>query len=168
MNRATKFARAAVAALGLAAAALPAMAQDAPIHHGDKPGDRAVLPSDQMAMMEGMMGGMMAGMMANAMASFDTNADGSLSPEEMTAALQAELQTYDTDANGTLSLDEFAALHAAHMRPMTVRAFQMHDTDGDAQVTEAELAAMAAMMQSQMAGGQNAMPGMGQGMTGDN
>ena len=168
MKRSNKFARAAVTALGIVACALPATAQDAQIHHGDKPGDRANLPSDQMGMMEGMMGMMMGGMMAEAMASFDTNADGSLSPEEMTAALQAELQTYDTDANGTLSLDEFAALHAAHMRPMTVRAFQMHDTDGDAQVTEAELAAMAAMMQSQMAGGQNAMPGMGQGMTGDN
>jgi Ca2+-binding EF-hand superfamily protein len=33
---------------------------------------------------------------------------------------------------------------------MTVRAFQMHDADGDTQVTEDELAAMAAIMQSHM------------------
>jgi Ca2+-binding EF-hand superfamily protein len=78
------------------------------------------------------------------------------------------LATYDTDANGTLSLDEFAVLHAAHMRPMMVRAFQMHDSDGDAQVTEAELTAMAAMMQSQMTGPPHGMPGAGQGMMNDN
>ena len=45
---------------------------------------------------------------------------------------------------------------------MTVRAFQMHDADGDGQVTDAEMAAMAAMMQS------HGMPGMGQGMMGNN
>jgi Ca2+-binding EF-hand superfamily protein len=47
---------------------------------------------------------------------------------------------------------------------MTVRAFQMHDADGDAQVTDAEMAAMAAMMQDHMGG----MQGMGKGMTGNN
>ena len=86
---------------------------------------------------------MMGGAQSYAMATFDTNKDGTLSPEEMTAGIQAELKTYDTDANGTLSLEEFAVMHAAHTRPMTVRAFQMHDADGDAQVTEAEMAAMA-------------------------
>jgi Ca2+-binding EF-hand superfamily protein len=86
----------------------------------------------------------------------------------MTAGMQAELKTYDTDANGTLSLDEFAVMHAAHTRPMTVRAFQMHDADGDAQVTEAEMAAMAEMMQSHMVGQQGNMPGMGHGMMGNN
>ena len=38
-------------------------------------------------------------------------------------------------------------MHAAHTRTMMVRAFQMHDEDGDGQVTEAEMATMAAMMQ---------------------
>ena len=33
---------------------------------------------------------------------------------------------------------------------MMVRAFPMHDEDGDAQMTEAEIAAMAAMMQMMM------------------
>ena len=98
------------------------------------------------------------------MVTFDTNKDGTLSPEEMTAGIQAELKTYDTDANGTLSLEEFAVMHAAHTRPMTVRAFQMHDADGDAQVTEAEMAAMADMMQSHMGEQQGNMPGMGHGM----
>ncbi len=57
-------------------------------------------------------------------------------------------------------------MHTAHTRPMTVRAFQMHDADGDAQVTEAEMAAMAAMMQTQMGGQQDGMPN--KGMTGNN
>ena len=86
----------------------------------------------------------------------------------MTAGIQSELKTYDTDANGTLSLDEFAAMHAAHTRPMTVGAFQMHDADGDAQVTEAEMATMAMMMQSLMSMQQGGMPGMDQGMMDNN
>ena len=150
MKRSTKFALAAVAALGVAAVAVPVVAQQGQMQHD--------------GMMMGQHGGMMGGGQSYAMATFDTNKDGTLSPEEMTAGIQAELKTYDTDANGTLSLEEFAVMHAAHTRPMTVRAFQMHDADGDAQVTEAEMAAMAEMMQSHMGGRQGNMPGMGHGM----
>ena len=150
MKRSTKFALATVAALGLAAVAVPVVAQQGQMQHD--------------GMMMGQHGGMMGGGQSYAMATFDTNKDGTLSPEEMTAGIQAELKTYDTDANGTLSLEEFAVMHAAHTRPMTVRAFQMHDADGDAQVTEAEMSAMADMMQSHMGGQQGNMPGMGHGM----
>ncbi|WP_112312831.1 EF-hand domain-containing protein [Pseudogemmobacter bohemicus] len=150
MKRSTKFALAAVAALGVAAVAVPVVAQQGQMQHD--------------GMMMGQHGGMMGGGQSYAMATFDTNKDGTLSPEEMTAGIQAELKTYDTDANGTLSLEEFAVMHAAHTRPMTVRAFQMHDADGDAQVTEAEMSAMADMMQSHMGGQQGNMPGMGHGM----
>ena len=153
MIRSTLLALASAATLGLAAGSVPVFAQQAQMQNG------------------GMMGGgmgMMGGAQSYAMATFDTNKDGTLSPEEMTAGIQSELKTYDTDANGTLSLDEFAIMHAAHTRPMTVRAFQMHDADGDAQVTEAEMATMAAMMQSHMAMQQGGMPGMGKGMMGDN
>ena len=149
MKRSTKFALATVAALGVAAVAVPVVAQQGQMQHD--------------GMMDGGMG-MMAGGQSYAMATFDTNKDGTLSPEEMIAGMQAELKNYDTDANGTLSLEEFAVMHAAHTRPMTVRAFQMHDADGDAQVTEAEMAAMAEMMQSHMGGQQGNMPGMGHGM----
>ena len=164
MRRSTKFILAAVAALGVAAVAVPVVAQQ-----GQMP--FAGMMDGGMGMMGhhgGMMGGgmgMMGGAQTYAMATFDTNKDGTLSPEEMTAGIQAELKTYDTDANGTLSLEEFAVMHAAHTRPMTVRAFQMHDADGDAQVTEAEMAAMTEMMQSHMAGQQG---GMGYGMMGGN
>ncbi len=153
MKRSTLLALSAAATLGLAAVSVPVFAQQAQMQNG--------------GMMAGGMG-MMGGAQSYATANFDTNKDGTLSPEEMTAGIQSELKTYDTDANGTLSLDEFAIMHAAHTRPMTVRAFQMHDADGDAQVTEAEMATMATMMQSHMAMQQGGMPGMDQGMMDNN
>lgn len=161
MKRSTKLALSAVAALGLAAVAVPVIAQQTQMPHGGMMGGHE-------GMMGGGMGMMMGGGQSYAMATFDTNNDGTLSPEEMTAGIQAELATYDTDANGTLSLDEFAVMHAAHTRPMTVRVFQMHDADGDAQVTQDEMAAMAAMMQDHMSGRQGDMPGAGHGMMGNN
>lgn len=105
--------------------------------------------SAQQGVMDGR-DGMMSGMNSYAMRTFDANEDGILTPEEMTAGMQAEIKTYDTDTSGSLSLAEFEAMHAAHTRTMMVRAFQMHDEDGDGQVTEAEMATMAAMMQMMM------------------
>lgn len=106
--------------------------------------------SAQQGTMEGrdpmMASGMMSGMNSYAMRTFDANKDGTLTPEEMKVGMQAEITTYDTDTNGTLSLAEFEVMHAAHTRTMMVRAFQMHDEDGDGQVTEGEMATMAAMM----------------------
>lgn len=163
MKRSTKFALATVAALGVAAVAVPVVALQGQMHHDGMMDGSMGMMGQHGGMMGGAMG-MMAGGQSYAMATFDTNKDGTLSPEEMTAGIQAELKTYDTDANGTLSLEEFAVMHAAHTRPMTVRAFQMHDADGDAQVTEAEMSAMADMMQSHMGGQQGNMPGMGHGM----
>jgi len=160
MKRSTKYALAAVAALGVAAVAVPVIAQQTQMQHGGMMGDG-------MGMMGGGMG-MMGGAQSYAMATFDADKDGTLTPEEMTAGIQAELKTYDTDANGTLSLEEFVVMHAAHTRPMTVRAFQMHDADGDAQVTEAEMVAMAAMMQEHMSGQHGGMQGMGEGMMDNN
>lgn len=117
----------------------------------------------QQGMMDGrdgmMGGGMMSGMNRYAMRTFDADKDGTLTTEEMTAGMQAEIKTYDTDTNGTLSLAEFEVMHAAHTRTMMVRAFQMHDEDGDGQVTEAEIATTAAMMLMMMAGSKGG-PGM--------
>ena len=168
MKRSTKFALAAVATLGLAAVAVPVVAQQTQMQHGRMMGGGMGMMGGHDGMMGDGMGMMMGGAQSYAMAKFDTNKDGTLSPEEMTAGIQAELKTYDTDANGKLSLEEFAVMHTAHTRPMTVRAFQMHDADGDAQVTEAEMAEMAAMMQSHMGGQQDGMPNMDKGMMGDN
>ena len=102
------------------------------------------------------------------MATFDANKYGTLTSEEPAPGVQAKTKTYDTYANGRLSHEEFSAMHTAHTRPMTVRAFQMHDADGDAQVTEAEMSAMAAMMQEHMGGQHGDMLGMGEGMMDDN
>lgn len=174
MKRSTKFALAAVATLGLAAIAVPVIAQQTLQGMGQQGMGQQGMAGGMMGggmMGGGMPGGGMMGMMmgaaqSNVMAAFDTDKDGTLSPEELSAGIKAELAKYDTDANGTLSLDEFAVMQAVRTRPMTVRAFQMHDADGDAQVTEAELAAVAGMMQGAMAGPQGGMPGMGQGMMG--
>ena len=167
MKRSTKLALAAVASLGVAAVAVPVVAQQGQMQHGGMMDAGRGMMGHHGGMMGGGMG-MMGGAQSYAMATFDNDKDGTLSPEEMTAGVQAELGTYDTDANNTLSLEEFAVMHAAHSRPMTVRAFQMHDADGDAQVTEAEMAAMAAMMQSHMSGQQGGMQGMGHGMMENN
>ena len=170
MKRSAKFVLAAVAALGVAAVAVPVIAQQVQMQHGAMMGDGMGMMGGHDGMMGGGMGmmGMMGGAQSYAMANFDTNKDGTLSPEEMTAGIKAEIKKYDTDANGSLSLEEFAVMHADHTRPMTVRAFQMHDADGDAQVTEAEMSAMAAMMQDHMGGQQDGMPGMGKGMMDNN
>jgi Ca2+-binding EF-hand superfamily protein len=156
-----------VSAIVLAVGSVPALAQQTQGHHGGKPDAASGMMGDQDGMM-GMMAMMMGGAMREAMAGFDTDGDGTTSPEEMTAGVETALKTYDTDASGSLSLDEFAALHAAMMRPMTVRMFQMHDSDGDAAVTKAEMAKMAAMMQGMMAGSQDGMSDMGTGMSDDN
>ena len=163
MKRSTKFVLAAVASLGVAAVAVPVIAQQTQMQHDGMMGQGMGMMGGHGRMMGGGMG-MMGGAQSYAMVTFDADKDGTLTPEEMTAGLQAELKTYDTDANGTLSLEEFAVMHAAHTRPMTVRAFQMHDADGDAQVTGAEMAAMAAMMQKHMSGQNGDMQGMGEGM----
>jgi Ca2+-binding EF-hand superfamily protein len=168
MKRSTKFALSAVAALGLAAVAVPVIAQQTEMQHGGMMGGRMGMMGGHHGMMGSGMGMMPGGAATHAMTAFDTDNDGTLSAEEITAGIQAELETYDTDGNGTLSLEEFAEMHAVHTRLMTVSAFQMHDTDGDAQVTEAEMAAMAEMMQRHIAGQQDGSPRMGRGMMSNN
>ena len=146
-----------IAGLGFAA---PVFAAPVAVEQGMMGGRDGMMGGMMGAMMGG---GMMSGMNSYAMRMFDADKDGKVTPEEMTAGMQAEIKTYDTDTSGALSLAEFEVMHAAHMRTMTVRAFQMHDEDGDGQVTEAEIATMATMMQMMMA-----RPKGGPGMQGDN
>jgi Ca2+-binding EF-hand superfamily protein len=126
-----------------------------------------------MEQMHGMMrGGMMGGGLRYALRNFDSDNDGTLTPEEFRAGLQGELTTYDADGDGTLSLAEFETLHAAHTRTMMVRGFQMLDEDGDGKVTEAETTAVADMQQHMARGrGAVAIPDAdrpGNGMMDDN
>ncbi|MDP4031652.1 MAG: EF-hand domain-containing protein [Pseudorhodobacter sp.] len=164
MKRSTLLALGAIATLGLAAVAVPVIAQQGMGQHGG-PGMMGGMMGDHQGMM-GEGAGMMGGQNSYAMRNFDADGDGTLSAEEMAAGMAGELATYDTDGNGSLSLDEFAAMRAIHTRRMTVRAFQMHDTDGDGQVTQDEMTEMLDMMQQRMgAGGMMGMgqPGMGRG-----
>jgi|TARA_Y100000815_G_scaffold184249_1_gene168032 Ca2+-binding EF-hand superfamily protein len=118
----------------------------------------------------GMGSGMMgAGMAGGMMQMFDTDGDGTTTPEEMRTQLQAKLSEFDSDGDGNLSITEFEALHSAMIREMMVDRFQHLDADGDGAVTPEEMAAPAdrmermQMMRSNMADAP-ARPGNGQGM----
>ena len=68
----------------------------------------------------------------------DADGDGTLTQAEIDKARNDLHAAHDADADGNLSLEEFAGLWHETTRPLTVRAFQMLDTDGDAVVTRAE------------------------------
>ena len=68
----------------------------------------------------------------------DADGDGKLTQAEIDKALNDRHAVHDADGDGNLSLEEFAGLWHETTRPLTVRAFQMLDTDGDAIVTRAE------------------------------
>ena len=68
----------------------------------------------------------------------DTDGDGKLTQAEIDRLRNERHAAHDADGDGNLSLGEFAGLWHETTRPLTVRAFQMLDTDGDAVVTRAE------------------------------
>ena len=68
----------------------------------------------------------------------DTDGDGKLTQAEIDKARNDRHAAHDANGDGNLSLEEFAGLWHETVRPLTVRAFQMLDTDGDAIVTRAE------------------------------
>ena len=68
----------------------------------------------------------------------DADGDGRLTQAEIDKALNDRHAAHDTNGDGNLNLEEFAGLWHETVRPLTVRAFQMLDTDGDAVVTRAE------------------------------
>lgn len=71
---------------------------------------------------------------------YDANQDGKITKDEIAAARKASLAKYDADKDGQLSLDEFQGLFNEIMRHRMVRMFQKLDRDGDAKVSEAEIA----------------------------
>ncbi|MCK8463100.1 calcium-binding protein [Aliiroseovarius sp. S1339] len=131
--------------------------------------------SNMMGMMQRMHGQMMGGGMMGGMhpmgggmmQMFDADGDGTVTPEEMRAGLQAKLTEYDSDGDGALSIEEFEMLHSAMFREMMVDRFQHLDADGDGAVTAEEMMAPANKLErmQQMREGMGQMqPGDGQGM----
>jgi Ca2+-binding EF-hand superfamily protein len=120
--------------------------------HGYGPG-MMMGGQSMMPMMEHMHGRMMGGMGGPGMMggalfeSFDADEDGTLTPDELRAGLEAQLRTYDADGDGSLSIEEFEVLHSAAIREMMVDHFQALDNDGDGRVTGEEITAPAKRME---------------------
>ena len=68
----------------------------------------------------------------------DADGDGKLTQAEIDKARNDLHAAHDADGDGNLALEEFEGLWHETTRPLTVRAFQMLDTDGDAVITRAE------------------------------
>ena len=68
----------------------------------------------------------------------DTDDDGKLSQVEIDRVRNERHAAHDADGDGNLGLEEFASLWHETTRPLTVRIFQMLDTDGDALIVRAE------------------------------
>ena len=71
-------------------------------------------------------------------AAVDADGDGELTQAEIDKLRNDRLAAHDANSDGSLNLDEFSGLWQETTRPLTVRAFQMLDTDGDGTVTRAE------------------------------
>ena len=65
----------------------------------------------------------------------DADGDGRLTQAEIDKLRNDLHAAHDADGDGNLDLEEFEGLWHETTRPLTVRAFQMLDTDGDAIVT---------------------------------
>ena len=70
--------------------------------------------------------------------SIDTDGDGKLSQAEIDKDRNDLHAAHDGDNDGKLSLDEFAGVWHETTCPLTVRAFQMLDKDGNALISRAE------------------------------
>ena len=68
----------------------------------------------------------------------DADGDGRLTQDEIDKLRNDLHAAHDADGDGNLDLEEFEGLWHETTRPLTVRAFQTLDTDGDAIVTRAE------------------------------
>ena len=95
-------------------------------------------------------GGMSAGGPMQMFQEFDTNDDGRLTQDEINAAQAQKFSEANRDGQGGVTIEEFEPFFWQQHRQMMVRAFQFLDTDGDGEVTEAELSARTAGMVERM------------------
>ena len=79
-------------------------------------------------------------MMAGIMDRMDTNRDGSISRAELDSMRKSEISKHDANGDGNLSLEEFEGLWLSFVRDRMVDGFQKLDRDGDAVITEEEIA----------------------------
>lgn len=105
----------------------------------------------------GMHGGMQGGMQGSRMQmmdqmfdKFDVDKDGAVSKAEISQVRKAELAKYDANKDGKLSLDEFQNLWLELARDRMVDHFQRLDNNGDAVVSEDEVASPMDRMMSFM------------------
>jgi len=131
-------------------------------HQGGQQGHQGMMKMHGQMMGGGMMGGGKMGGMGY-LKGMDADGDGTVSPDEMRAGLDAKMKEFDANGDGTLSIEEFEALHSAAIREKMVDRFQILDSDGDGMVTADEMAAPADRMVKMMAKRQAAM-GAGGGM----
>ncbi len=68
----------------------------------------------------------------------DADGDGKITQAEIDTLRNDRHAAHDADGDGNLDLGEFAGLWHETTHPVTVRVFQMLDTDGDAVITRAE------------------------------
>lgn len=114
--------------------------------HNGGPGMMGMMQRMHGEMMGGGMMGGMGPMGGDMMQKFDTDGDGTVTPDEMRTQLQAKLTEFDSDGDSALSIAEFETLHSAMIREMMVDKFQHLDADGDGAVTAEEMTAPAEMM----------------------
>ncbi|MBT4889179.1 MAG: hypothetical protein HON65_06460 [Rhodospirillales bacterium] len=69
----------------------------------------------------------------------DANQDGKITAAEMEATRNQRFSDADGDGNSMISLDEFEGMWMSHMKPRMVDRFQMHDDDGDGNISADEM-----------------------------
>ena len=69
----------------------------------------------------------------------DTNADRTVTNDEIDAYQQAQLKEFDSNGDGSLNLEEFSAFWSSLTRERMVNDFQRIDNDGTGELTADEL-----------------------------